>query len=66
MSQPAIRHRILAGALWGAASVIRGQGEVWFDTVTALVFLLLVGRFVELRQQNRARQAVVRENGHKS
>jgi P-type Cu2+ transporter len=51
---------ILAGALWGGASVIRGQGEVWFDTVTALVFLLLVGRFVELRQQNRARQAVER------
>ncbi len=51
---------ILAGAVWGGASVVRGQGEVWFDSVTALIFLLLVGRFVELRQQNRARQAVER------
>ncbi len=51
---------IVAGALWGTVNVIRGSGQVYFDTVTALVFLLLVGRYLELRQQNKARESVER------
>lgn len=51
---------ILVGALYGLVSVVRGRGEVYFDTVTMLVFLLLVGRYLELVQQNRAREATER------
>lgn len=51
---------ILVGALYGLASVVRGSGEIYFDTVTMLVFLLLVGRYLELVQQNRAREATER------
>lgn len=51
---------IAAGGLWGAINVVRGEGDVYFDTVTLLVFLLLLGRYLELRQQNRARAAAER------
>src|SRR5690606_12281279 len=46
---------IALGVLGGfAASVIatvRGTGEVYFDSVSILVFLLLIGRFVQRRGQ---------------
>jgi Cu2+-exporting ATPase len=51
---------ILAAALWGAVNVVRGSGDLYFDTVTTLVFLLLSGRYLELRQQNAARNAMER------
>lgn len=47
---------ILVGAGYGLVSVVRGHGEIYFDTVTMLVFLLLTGRYLELVQQNRARE----------
>jgi len=46
----------LAIALVFAASVIntlRGSGEVYFDSVSMFVFLLLVGRYIELRSRHR-------------
>jgi Cu2+-exporting ATPase len=33
------------------------RGEIYFDSVTALVFLLLVGRLLQLRQQRRATES---------
>lgn len=45
---------ILAGFFGGVLNTIDGEGEVYFDTVTALIFLLLVGRILQLRQQQRA------------
>jgi len=48
---------ILAGFSWGAVNTVRGSGEVYFDSVTALIFLLLVGRFVQRRQQRSAARA---------
>ena len=45
---------LLAGLLWGAHNTITASGEVYFDTICILVFLLLVGRFVQRRQQRRA------------
>lgn len=45
---------ILTGFFSGAANTIRGQGEVYFDSVCALIFLLLVGRLLQLKQQRRA------------
>lgn len=43
-----------AGSAWAA---IRGSHEVYFDSVTALVFLLLVGRLVLTRGHRRAEAA---------
>ena len=34
---------ILAGFGWGAWNTVRGSGEIYFDSVTALIFLLLAG-----------------------
>ncbi len=48
---------ILAGLGWGAANVVRGTGEVYFDSLAMLVFLLLVSRWFVLRHQRRASSA---------
>jgi Cu2+-exporting ATPase len=45
---------ILAGFIQGAFNTVRGAGEIYFDSVTALIFFLLVGRFLQRRQQRRA------------
>ncbi len=47
-----------AGLLGGGWNTWRGAGEVYFESVTALVFLLLVGRMVQQRQQRRAYDAL--------
>jgi P-type Cu2+ transporter len=48
---------ILAGFSSGAANVITGRGEIYFDSVTAVVFLLLIGRWLQRREQRAARNA---------
>jgi Cu2+-exporting ATPase len=48
---------ILAGLGWGAANVIRGVGEIYFDSLAMLVFLLLTARWIVLRHQRRASTA---------
>lgn len=48
---------ILAGLTWGTANVLRGVGEIYFDSLAMLVFLLLVARFIMLRHQRRASTA---------
>jgi Cu2+-exporting ATPase len=48
---------IAAGLGWGAANVLRGTGEIYFDTLAMLVFLLLVARWVLMRHQRRASSA---------
>jgi Cu2+-exporting ATPase len=45
---------ILAGFLQGTLNTVRGAGEIYFDSVTALIFFLLVGRFLQRRQQRAA------------
>ncbi len=47
-----------AGGLWGVISTISGTGEIYFDTLSVLVFLLLVGRFIQHHQQRRSLDAV--------
>lgn len=46
-----------AGFISGVVNTLRGEGEIYFDSVTALVFLLLVGRWLQRRQQQRAHRA---------
>ena len=48
---------IAAGLGWGALNVLRGTGEIYFDSLAMLVFLLLVARWVVLRHQRRASTA---------
>lgn len=46
------------GAAAGVAHTIRGTGEIYFDSITVLIFLLLVGRLIQQRQQRWAADAV--------
>jgi Cu2+-exporting ATPase len=43
-----------AGWIWGLVNTIRGVGEIYFDSLSVLVFALLVGRWIQLRQTRRA------------
>jgi P-type Cu2+ transporter len=48
---------LLAGAGRGAINTVSGHGPIYFDGVCALVFLLLVGRFLQARGQRAAADA---------
>lgn len=48
---------ILAGFVSGVLNTVRGEGEIYFDSVTVLIFLLLVGRLLQLRQQRLATES---------
>jgi Cu2+-exporting ATPase len=45
---------LAAGFLRGAINTVRGSGPIYFDGVATLVFLLLVGRFLQQRAQRAA------------
>lgn len=49
---------LTAGGIWGTVNTIRGSGEIYFDSLTTVVFLLLVGRYIQHRQQRRASDAI--------
>ena len=42
---------ITAGFAHGVANTVRGGGPVYFESVTMLIFLLLAGRWIQLRRQ---------------
>lgn len=46
------------GALAGGVNTVLNRGEIYFDSLTALVFLLLVGRWLQYRQQRAAADSV--------
>ncbi|HWO13439.1 MAG TPA: cation-translocating P-type ATPase, partial [Polyangiaceae bacterium] len=48
---------IVLGVLWGTFNLLRGAGEVYFDSLSTLVFVLLAARLVQVRQQARAELA---------
>ncbi len=48
---------IIAGLGWGTINVLRGVGEIYFDSLAMLVFLLLLSRWLVARQQRRASMA---------
>ncbi len=45
---------LAVGGLWGAYNTIAGTGEIYFDSLSVLVFFLLVGRWIQHRQQRNA------------
>ena len=47
-----------AGGIAGVYNTLIGSGELYFDSLCVLVFLLLVGRYIQRRQQNNADEAV--------
>ncbi len=49
---------LTVGSIAGTVNTIRGTGEIYFDSLSVLIFLLLVGRWIQFRQQNRAADAV--------
>ncbi len=49
---------LLAGTINGLVNTIRGTGEIYFDSLSVLICLLLIGRWIQFRQQNRAADAV--------
>jgi P-type Cu2+ transporter len=48
---------IVAALLSGSISTLTGHGEIYFDTITMLVFLLLLGRWLGARQHRAASAA---------
>ncbi len=42
----------------GSFNAVLGRGHVYFDSLAALVFFLLIGRWIQFRQQQRAARAV--------
>ncbi|MCO6048025.1 heavy metal translocating P-type ATPase [Aeoliella sp. ICT_H6.2] len=49
---------LAAGGIAGLWNVVRGTGEIYFDSLSVLVFLLLVGRWFQARQQRWADETV--------
>ncbi len=49
---------LAAGGVAGVVNTVRDSGEIYFDSICALVFLLLVGRWLQHRQQRRAADAI--------
>jgi Cu2+-exporting ATPase len=49
---------LLAGALASVYALLDPHAEVYFDSIASLVFFLLTGRWLQLRQQRRAGEAV--------
>ena len=48
---------ILAGYLGSAINTVRARGDVYFDSLCTLIFLLLVGRYLQRTQQRRSSKA---------
>ncbi|MBO6512747.1 MAG: heavy metal translocating P-type ATPase [Phycisphaerales bacterium] len=49
---------LFVAGVWGTVNTIQGIGEIYFDSVAVLVFLLLVGRWIQHRQQRAASDSV--------
>jgi Cu2+-exporting ATPase len=49
---------LLVGTVVGLVNAVVGSGDVYFDSLAMLVFFLLIGRWIQFRQQHRAASAV--------
>jgi Cu2+-exporting ATPase len=49
---------LAVGTSAGLVNTIRGTGDIYFDSLSVLIFLLLVGRWIQFHQQNRAADSI--------
>jgi Cu2+-exporting ATPase len=49
---------LLSGLVAGVINIVLNRGEIYFDSLSVLVFLLLVGRYIQSQQQRKADDAV--------
>ena len=49
---------LVMGTVSGIVALGMGQGAVYFDSLAVLVFFLLIGRWIQFRQQHRAANAI--------
>lgn len=49
---------LMMGSLSGLWNTLTGRGEIYFDSISSLVALLLVGRYIQFRQQRQTAEAV--------
>lgn len=49
---------LAAGYTWSLVATARGSLDVYYDSIALLVFLLLLGRWIQSRQQRRGHDAV--------
>lgn len=49
---------LTVGTTWGTLNAFTGRGEVYFESLTAVIFLLSLGRYLQFRQQRAAADAV--------
>lgn len=49
---------LLVGLVDGIVNTLKGSGEIYFDSLSVLVFLLLVGRWIQYRQQRYAADSI--------
>ncbi|EMI58373.1 heavy metal translocating P-type ATPase, partial [Rhodopirellula sallentina] len=49
---------LTVGTVVGTVNAITGEGHLYFDSLAVLVFLLLIGRWIQFHQQHRAAKAV--------
>ncbi len=49
---------LAVGTLVGTVNAITGEGHLYFDSLAVLVFLLLIGRWIQFHQQHRSAKAV--------
>lgn len=49
---------LAAGGIMGIHNTIMGSGEIYFDSLCMLIFVLLIGRFLQYRQQQRAAESL--------
>ena len=49
---------LVLGTAWGGVNTFRGTGEVYFESLAAVIFLLLIGRWLQHRQQRLAHAAM--------
>jgi P-type Cu2+ transporter len=49
---------LVAGGAMGLINTLRGSGEIYFDSLCMLIFVLLIGRTIQSGQQRRAAERV--------
>lgn len=49
---------LVLGTAWGVYNTVRGTGELYYDSISVLIFFLLIGRYIQQKQQRWASSSV--------